>query len=122
MRDFKTLEVWQIAHQLTLGVYRATKAFPREEIYGITSQMRRACSSIPANLAEGFSKHGNVERAHFVNIAIGSAGELEYFLLLAHDLELLPASQYETLQAQVSSVERMLSALYRKIKSDVPTR
>ena len=76
MKDFRELKVWQKAHQLTLAVYRVTAAFPREELYGVTSQLRHACSSIAANLAEGCGRSGDAEFARFCSIAMGSASEL----------------------------------------------
>ena len=89
MKDFHELKVWQKAHQLTLAVYRMTATFPREELYGLTTQLRRSCSSIPANLAEGCGRNGDAEFARFCCIAMGSASELEYHLLLARDLNLI---------------------------------
>jgi four helix bundle protein len=89
VQSFRNLKVWQKAHFMTLDVYRSTKAFPKEELYGLTSQMRRAASSIGANIAEGCCKNGDRDFARFLQIAVGSAGELEYHALLAHDLGLL---------------------------------
>src|SRR6266545_6431941 len=97
MKDFHELKVWQKAHQLTLAVYRVTAGFPREELYGLTSQLRRACSSVAANLAEGCGRQGDAEFARFCSIAMGSASEVEYHLLLAKDLKLLTPADYETL-------------------------
>src|SRR4051812_19852402 len=104
MRDFTTLKVWQAAHQLALDTYRVTQNFPREELYGITNQIRRASVSVPANLAEGFSREGDRERAHFVNIAIGSMGEVQYFLLLSRDLGFLANPQFDKLRTQAQEV------------------
>ena len=89
MRDFRELKVWQKGHLLTLDVYGATKSFPREERYGLTSQVRRSCTSIPANIAEGCDRTGDTELARFLQIAMGSASEFEYHLLLARDLDYL---------------------------------
>lgn len=89
MRDSRELKVWRKGHQLTLDVYGATAKFPREETYGLTAQMRRSCTSIPANAAEVCSRSGDAEVAQFMQIAIGSASELEYHLLLVRDLGLL---------------------------------
>jgi four helix bundle protein len=86
MKDFHELQVWQKAHQLTLAIYRVTASFPREELFGLTSQLRRACSSIPANLAEGCGRTGDAEFCRFCSIAMGSPSELEYHLLLGKDL------------------------------------
>jgi len=85
MRDFREIRVWEKAHALTLEIYKATSKFPKEETYGLTSQLRRASSSIPANIAEGFGRGGNAEQARFLQIGMGSACELEYHILLAKD-------------------------------------
>jgi four helix bundle protein len=89
MQDFGSLQVWGKGHQLTLAVYKATAAFPNEELYGLTSQIRRACASIPANIAEGWGRSGKTELGRFLQVFMGSASELEYHLLLAHDLGFL---------------------------------
>ena len=115
MRDFRQLKVWEKAHALTLGIYRATAAFPREEVYGITSQMRRCSASMGANIAEGCGRTGNGDFHRFLNIAAGSAAELEYFLLLARDLAFMPVKSYGTLQEDVREVQRMLASLLRKV-------
>jgi four helix bundle protein len=118
MRDFKELKVWQKSHQLTLAVYKTTATFPREEIYGLTSQIRRSCSSIAANIAEGCGRNGEAEFARFLHIAMGSASELEYHLLLARDLKLLNAVDYEGSAHEVVEVKRMLTAFIKKLKAD----
>jgi len=97
MKDFRQLKVWEKSHELALAVYHITAAFPREETYGLTSQIRRAASSIPSNIAEGCGREGDVELARFCTIARGSASELEYQLLLARDLKLLLPNDYEEL-------------------------
>ena len=89
MRDFRTLKVWQDSHQLTLDIYKATKNFPKEELFALTSQMRRASSSIPTNIAEGCGRGTSKDFARFLQIAVGSAYELDYHLILAHDLSYL---------------------------------
>jgi four helix bundle protein len=118
MQDFHALRVWQKAHELTLAVYRATAAFPREELYGLTGQLRRACSSIPANLAEGCGRNGKADFARFCCIAMGSASELEYHLLLATDLKLLKPKDYSELTQRTIEVKRMLSAFIRRLKTE----
>jgi four helix bundle protein len=85
-RNFQDLSVWQKAHQFVLAVYRVSKNFPREEIYGLTSQFRRAAVSIPANIAEGFKKRGRADKVRFMNIAEGSLEECGYYLILTRDL------------------------------------
>ena len=115
MKDFRQLKVWDKAHALTLGIYRATAGFPREELFGITSQMRRASSSIAANLAEGCGRTGDGDFHRFINTAAGSAVELEYFLLLARDLSLLSTGTYEQLKGGILEVQRMLASLLRTV-------
>jgi four helix bundle protein len=115
MRDFRQLQVWEKAHALTLAIYRTTAAFPREEMYGITSQVRRCSASIAANIAEGCGRTGNGDFHRFLNIAAGSAAELDYFLMLACDLEFISVKSCGTLQADVSEVQRMLASLLRKV-------
>lgn len=115
MRDFKRLKVWRAAHELALGVYRASRGFPRSEQYALTNQARRAAASIPANLAEGCGRAGDPELARFVSIAMGSAMELEYHLLLAADLEYMPAVEHGVLAGRLDEVQRMLAALHRKV-------
>src|SRR5271157_2575695 len=115
MKDFRQLKVWEKAHALTLAIYRATAAFPREEAYGITSQMRRCSASVAANVAEGCGRTGNGDFHRFLNIAAGSAVELEYFVLLARDLDFIPLKSYGTLQEDILEVQRMLASLLRKV-------
>jgi four helix bundle protein len=116
MQDFKKLMVWKNAHELTLGVYGLTAKFPRDETYGLTSQIRRAASSIPANIAEGCGREGNLELTRFLFIAMGSASELEYHLLLARDLKYLAVSDYESAVGEVGELKRMLSTLIRRLR------
>jgi four helix bundle protein len=118
MKSFRELKAWQKAHELTLAVYRLTAAFPREELYGLTSQIRRSCASIPANLAEGCGRNGDAEFARFCSIALGSASELEYHLLLARDLALIGPTEHEAVSTQTTEVKRMLTALHRKLRAD----
>jgi four helix bundle protein len=118
MRDFRKLKVWEKAHQLALAIYKHTVCFPREEIYGLTSQMRRSCISIAANIAEGCGRSGEPELGRFLHIGLGSASELEYHLLLAADLGLLPQSDYKKLAIQVVEVKRMLGSPIQKLKAE----
>ncbi len=103
---------------MTLDVYASSKTFPREEMYGLTSQMRRASTSIAMNIAEGCCRKGDAEMGCFLQIAMGSASELEYQLLLAHDLDYLRNPGYERLAVQVVEVKKMLSSLMQKVKAD----
>jgi four helix bundle protein len=116
MRDFRELKVWGKAHGLTLEIYRVTGKFPREEVYGLTSQMRRCSSSIPANIAEGCGRSGNAELARFLQIGMGSATELEYHILLARDLTFLPENIYGQLHDRVTEVKRMLTSLLQRVR------
>jgi four helix bundle protein len=118
MKDFRQLKVWQKSHQLTLAVYKLTASFPREETYGLSAQIRRASSSISANLAEGCGRNGDAELARYCSIASGSASELEYHLLLARDLKLIKADEYAPLAESVIELKRMLAALFKKLKAD----
>lgn len=116
MQNYKSLKVWEKAHDYTLKVYTLSKAFPKEEIYGLTSQLRRASMSIPANIAEGSGKNKNSEFAHFLNIALGSANESEYFLLLAKDLGYVLEVAYQELYLKVNEIKAMLIALIQKVR------
>lgn len=116
MQDFRKLKVWQKVHQMTVRVYGATRSFPKEELYGLTSQTRRAAASIPTNIAEGCGRGGNRELLHFLRIACGSSTELEYHLLLAHELKLLDVAIYQQLNRDICEVKRMLTALIRTIR------
>ena len=118
MQDFRNLKVWDRAHRLTLDVYKISKSFPREEMYGLTSQMRRASVSIGSNIAEGTCRKGDVEFARFLQMAAGSASEVEYQLLLARDLKLLEAIDYKRLSDEAVEVKRMLAALMQKLRAD----
>ena len=118
MQNFRKLKVWEKAHTLTLGIYKASRLFPREEMYGLTSQMRRASVSIGANIAERSCRRGDVDFARFLQIAAGSASEVEYHLLLARDLELLEAIDYKRLSDEAVEVKRMPASLMQKLRAD----
>lgn len=115
MQDFRSLKVWKKAHYLTLEVYKVTSTFPRDELFGLTSQMRRASASVPANIAEGCGRGSKAELARFLQIAVGSATELEYHLLLSHELSLMNATDYERLNNYAVEVKRMLTRLMQKV-------
>lgn len=117
MKNFRDLQVWHKAHTLALSSYRSTAQFPREEIYGLTSQIRRSAVSIAANIAEGCGKRGNAEFQRFLNIATGSASELEYHFLLARDLGFLADTEYKQLDNRVTEVKRMLASLVRHVEA-----
>ncbi len=116
MQDFHKLQVWTKAHTLTLQVYRQTRQFPREELYGLTPQMRRAAASVATNIAEGCGRGGPKELAQFCQIALGSASELEYQLLLAKDLGYLEEASYQLLDGQTVEIKRMLTALVARLR------
>ena len=116
MRNYKDLQVWEKAHKLTLAVYTETNAFPKEERFGLTSQLRRAASSIPANLAEGCGRRSDAEMGRFVQIAMGSGAQLSYHLLLCRDLGFLEGARFSSLAADLDEIMRMLSALSGRVK------
>lgn len=110
--------MWVKAHHLALAVYKSTSTLPRDEIYGLTSQIRSAAASIPANIAEGCGRSSNGDLIRFLHIAMGSASELEYHLLLVHDLGMLDTRAYELLNTEVVEVKRMLTVLIQKLAAD----
>ena len=118
MQDFRKLKVWEKNHNLTLEIYKSTESFPVPEIYGLASQIRRSCSSIPANIAEGCGRKSDAEFARFLQIAMGSASELEYHLLLARDLKFLKDSDYKKLDKGTIEIKQMLATLIKKLKTD----
>jgi four helix bundle protein len=117
MQDFRKLSVWEKSHLLTVAVYQVTADFPHKEMFGLTSQIRRASASISANIAEGCGRGGKTEFARFLTIAFGSASEVEYHLLLAKDLSYLKPDDYEKMNENVVQIKRMLTALIKKIES-----
>lgn len=117
MQNYKDLKVWEKAHLFTLKVYECTKAFPKEELYSLTNQLRRSASSIPANIAEGCGKNTNLDFAHYLNIALGPANESEYFLILCKDLTYLKENLFNTLFNIINEVKGMLIALINKVRS-----
>lgn len=117
MQDFRQLKIWQRSHELTLSVYRASAEFPREERYGLTSQIRRSSASIPTNIAEGAGRGSNPDFLRFLDIAFASACELEYQLLLAHDLDLLDGKRYESLTRETTEVKRMMTKFMQSVRT-----
>ena len=118
MRDFKKIQVWQKAHNFVLTMYKATENFPREELFGLTSQIRRATASIPTNIAEGAGRETQKEFSRFIHVAAGSASEVEYQLLLAHDLGYLNAEIYKELDANITEIKKMLHGFAKALKSE----
>jgi four helix bundle protein len=118
MKDFRDLKVWEKAHELALACYRETNDFPKQEMFGLISQIRRSGSSIAANIAEGCDRRGNAEFHRFLQIAMGSASELEYHLLLSRDLGFLTSMRHTNIEGQVTEVKRMLASLIHKVDSE----
>ncbi len=118
MKNFRDLQVWHKAHSLTLASYRVTSTFPKQEMYGLPIQMRRCAASVAANIAEGCGKRGNGEFYRFLNIALGSASELEYHFLLARDLNFFSEECYKYLNNSVVEIKRMLASLVCKVETD----
>ncbi|MBB6216360.1 four helix bundle protein [Anaerosolibacter carboniphilus] len=121
MSGYRKLDVWNEAHKLTLDIYRVTATFPNEEKFGLISQIRRASSSIPTNIAEGQGRSNNKEFANFVRIAKGSASEVEYLIYLCYELGYLNKIQFVNLNRQIERILGMLSnlisSLYKYTKS-----
>jgi four helix bundle protein len=117
MRDFTQLKVWERSHRLTLAVYKATAAFPKEEQYGLKSQTRRSCASVPANIAEGCGRGSNADLARFLQMALGSASELQYHLLLARDLSFLNPLDFKRLTGEVTEIKRMLTSFIENLRA-----
>jgi four helix bundle protein len=118
MKDFRDVKAWQKSHQLVLDTYKVTASFPKYELYGLTSQIRRSCGSIPANIAGGCGRGGDQELSRFLQIAMGSASELEYQFFLARDLTFLSTEDYQRFANRVVEVKKMLSSFLKKLKAD----
>ncbi len=120
VRDFRELKVWEKSHKLVLDIYEVTGRFPRQETYGLASQLRRCSASIPANIAEGCGRSGDAELGRFMLISMGSASELEYHLLLARDLGYLHSQRYPDLSQRTQEIKRMLSTFITKLRHTKP--
>ena len=118
MQDFRDLKVWQKSHQLTLQIYQHSHNFTKEGLYGITSQIRRASSSIPTNIAEGCGREGGRDFARFLLIAMGSATEVVFLILLCKDIQLLSPQIYEDLQIETTQIKKMLASFIKKLRSE----
>ncbi|MBN1372848.1 MAG: four helix bundle protein [Anaerolineaceae bacterium] len=118
MQDFRNLKVWQSAHEVALKTYKATEGFPKSELYGLTNQIRRAAVSVSANIAEGCGRGSDLDFARFLQIAMGSASELEYELLLSRDLGFLKPEDHENLNQGIHKVKQMLASLLKKLRAD----
>jgi len=117
MKDFHNIKVWHKAHDLVIKVYKVTRSFPREEVYGLTSQIRRAAASVPTNIAEGCGRNTDNELAHFMEIASGSASELDYLLLLAMDIGLLAEDSHTELLAELTEIRKMLTTFIKTVRN-----
>ncbi len=117
MQNYKDLKVWERSHQFTLKVYEVTKYFPKEELYSLTNQLRRAASSIPANIAEGCGKNSNPDFGKFLNIALGSSNEAEYYLILSKDLNYLNEQNFDDLSKIINEIKAMLISLIAKVRT-----
>jgi four helix bundle protein len=118
MQNYRKLKVWEKAHEFTLAVYKISATFPKDELYGLTSQIRRSSVSIPSNIAEGCGREGDAEFGRFLQISMGSVNEVEYQLLLARDLKILTTSDHNGLCSQLEDIKRMLIALIKKVRAD----
>ncbi len=118
MRDFKKLDIWYEAHQLVLKVYKETHSFPKEEVYGLISQLRRSVVSIPNNIAEGCGRKSKKDLYNFLNISMGSSSEVEYLLLLAYDLNYLQ-KEYSELNRSLMKLRKMLNVFIQQINQDI---
>lgn len=111
MRDFKKYDIWQLSHSFTLEIYKITSDFPNEEIYGLTSQIRRASASIPTNISEGCGRNSDKEFNQFLNIALGSANETEYLLILSKDLNYITSEIFESLEKDINQIKSKIYKL-----------
>lgn len=116
MQNFKDLIVWKKAHENALFIYRLTNAFPKEEQYGLTSQLRRASVSIPTNIAEGCGKFTQKDFANFLQISLGSSHETEYLILLSFELKYIDETIYKSLNQAINEVKAMLISLIKKVR------
>lgn len=119
MRDFKKYDVWQLSHSFTLRLYKITSIYPKEELYGLTSQIRRASSSIPTNISEGCGRNSDKEFNQFLNIALGSANETEYLLLLSKDLNYISTELHEPLEKEINMIKSKIYNLKKALINSI---
>ena len=122
MIDFRTLRVWESFHEVTLNVYEITQKFPSEELYGLTSQMRRSAASVPTNIAEGCGRNTDPDLAKFLTIAMGSASELEYQLILAKDLKYIQQDKHQPIMENLIASKKMLNTFQKKVRIRIPPK
>lgn len=116
MKDFRSLNVWKKGHRITVSIYKITQSFPKEEMYGLTSQIRRASTSIPTNISEGCGRGSDADFARFLQMSFGSANETEYLLLLCFELGYIAEENYFELNISIQEIKKMLSKLIITIR------
>ena len=116
MRDFKKYDIWKLSHAFTLKIYDITKSYPKDEVYGIISQIRRASSSIPTNISEGCGRDSDAEFNRFLTIALGSTSEVEYLIILSKDLNYIDENSFITLNEEINIIKRKIYSLKQKLK------
>ena len=117
MQDYRQLKVWQRSHQAVLRIYKLTTNFPSNEKYGLVSQVQRSAVSIPSNIAEGSARSSDADFARFLHIAMGSAAELDYQLLLSHDLGFIESNDYQELSEELTVIRKMLNSFIQRLKA-----
>lgn len=115
MRDFKKYDIWKLSHVFTLKIYELTKSFPKDETYGLISQIRRASSSIPTNISEGCGRSSDKEFNRFLTIALGSASEVEYLILLSKDLKYIDDTLFNSLNEEINIIKKKIYTLKQKL-------
>ena len=115
MRDFKKYDIWKLSHVFTLKIYELTKSFPKDETYGLISQIRRASSSIPTNISEGCGRSSDKEFNRFLTIALGSASEVEYLILLSKDLKYIDDALFNSLNEEINIIKKKIYTLKQKL-------
>lgn len=118
MRNFRNYQVWNKSHQFGLKIYKVTKGFPKEEVFGFISQIRRASLSIPNNIAEGTGRSSEKEFAHFLNMASGSAAEVEYLIEFSKDIKYINQEQFKEFNEGIVEIRKMLNSLHKKVKTN----
>jgi four helix bundle protein len=116
MRYFKKYDIWKLSHVFTLKIYDLTKSYPKDEVYGLISQIRRASSSIPTNISEGCGRDSDAEFNRFLTMALGSASEVEYQLILSKDLNYIDETLFITLNEEINTIKRKIYSLKQKLK------
>lgn len=116
MKDFRNLKVWELSHKVAVMIYNVTSSFPKEETYGLTSQIRRASTSIPTNISEGCGRDSDADFKRFLQIAFGTSCELEYLLFLSCELKLVSDKDFTLLNSQIVEIKKMSIGLIKKLK------